>query len=414
MCQTQLRPADSQGAEPSRLWRAAPVNWREGRVLRFREWTFRFALAAASLAAALLGLEVVLRVVDPFDGVPGIAVYHPVRDNQLVPGFHGRWHAPVYVNELGFRDYDRPEPLTVEKSAGVTRVIVFGDSTTFGDEYAIEDSFPYLTERILETTDGARRWQVINAGVPGYNTYLAELYIRETLDAYGPDVVVLEYTLNDAAYILPRPADTGFVRTSTRAVVEWLRTNSYAFHFLNFYRSRVANTLDAFASSSPAATVCEWADAHPGGPPCRRDNETRRWYESYYGPRSPGWQLAERSLLAIDALLAERNDSLVLLIYPDTFIPEPLPSDRTPATFGEVYPLADIHRQVAMVLFDRGRARILDGLDVLAPVPRSTIESSVHPGPNANRLIAPVLARCIVDAVASRPTLPERTVRCGP
>jgi lysophospholipase L1-like esterase len=50
----------------------------------------------------------------------------------------------------------------------------------------------------LMNADATGAWEVINAGVPGYNTVQEYHYLTETLLAYDPDIVVLHFCMNDA------------------------------------------------------------------------------------------------------------------------------------------------------------------------------------------------------------------------
>ena len=73
----------------------------------------------------------------------------------------------VRLDRHGFRGPDRGP----EKAPGVHRTMMLGDSFTAGLHVAEEDSFPARLEASLnsKSAQGAR-FEVINAGVPGYST----------------------------------------------------------------------------------------------------------------------------------------------------------------------------------------------------------------------------------------------------
>ena len=85
-------------------------------------------LAAFGLAA---GVEIWTRARwDDRKGTPGFFISHPVRIQQLAPGYHG-WFAgvPVTINRLGFRDN---REYSLAKSARTVRILVLGDSVVEG------------------------------------------------------------------------------------------------------------------------------------------------------------------------------------------------------------------------------------------------------------------------------------------
>jgi lysophospholipase L1-like esterase len=99
---------------------------------------------------------------------------------------------PGKSNSLGFRD----EEHSVKKRPGEKRVIVLGDSIVAG-LWIEEDrhTLPVLLEEQLNTFDSTV--EVMNFGVLGYNTQQeVETLIDKGL-AFKPDLVVLNYCLND-------------------------------------------------------------------------------------------------------------------------------------------------------------------------------------------------------------------------
>ena len=80
-------------------------------------------------------------------GLPGLFVPDPVRSMRLAPNYSG-WFAgvPVHTNSLGVRD-DREFPL--EKAPNTFRILVLGDSVTFGHGSLYETTYPHLLEQRL-------------------------------------------------------------------------------------------------------------------------------------------------------------------------------------------------------------------------------------------------------------------------
>jgi lysophospholipase L1-like esterase len=82
----------------------------------------------------------------------------------------------VYVNALGLRNRDIPEV----RDEGVTRVLILGDSFTYGGTNPSKTIFPVLLEQILNQHSTQPKFEVINAGVPGFST-AQELLLMEEL-----------------------------------------------------------------------------------------------------------------------------------------------------------------------------------------------------------------------------------------
>ena len=106
------------------------------------------ALGIAILAAALL-VELWVRVSwDPRKGTPGFFLSDAVRGQRLAAGYDG-WFAgvPVHVNRLELRD---PREYDLAKHANTFRILVLGDSVTFGHGSVYEHTYPYLLEQRLK------------------------------------------------------------------------------------------------------------------------------------------------------------------------------------------------------------------------------------------------------------------------
>ena len=120
----------------------------------------------------------------------GIDRYHPRFGWSMNPNLKRHRvgdHPPVSTNAQGWRalrDY------TSEKPPGV-RIVVLGDSFTFGEGKQDEEVWPVQLERQLDGTE------VLNFGVRGYGTDQQLLVLEEEALKYRPDVVVLGFFLED-------------------------------------------------------------------------------------------------------------------------------------------------------------------------------------------------------------------------
>ena len=158
--------------------------------------------AVLALAALLVGVEVWTRLTwNPLNGTPGVFLSDPVRIQRLAPGYSG-WFAgvPVKINRLELRD-DREYDLV--KGPTTFRILVLGDSVTFGHGSLNEHTYPYLLEQQLRAWRPEVDWQVWNAAVPGYNTSQELAHLLEVGPTFRPDLVVVGFFENDVVDNFP-------------------------------------------------------------------------------------------------------------------------------------------------------------------------------------------------------------------
>lgn len=112
----------------------------------------------------------------------------------------------IHTNSLGLRDIARAEA----RPAGVKRVILTGDSITFGIGVNDDESFPAQLQAALKRAgrDDVEAW---NAGVPGYAMADHLGWLRSRLLSFAPDVIVLQLSRNDDA--VPMPLSPWFMKT---------------------------------------------------------------------------------------------------------------------------------------------------------------------------------------------------------
>ncbi len=99
---------------------------------------------------------------------------------------------PYRTNAHGLRDRDRPA-----KAQGTRRVLVIGDSYTWGYAVAEEEAYPQVAERLLRER-GRPDIEVINGGIPDYNSRQERQFLEQLIPLYAPDAVFLAYVINDA------------------------------------------------------------------------------------------------------------------------------------------------------------------------------------------------------------------------
>jgi hypothetical protein len=110
----------------------------------------------------------------------------------LQPGFATTIDGDVYrINEHGMRG----GPVTIDKPAGTRRIIVLGDSYAFG--FGVDEAETISAQLEAALRDRHAELQVLNMGVPGYQTGQEERVLRRDGMRFCPDLVVLVYYAND-------------------------------------------------------------------------------------------------------------------------------------------------------------------------------------------------------------------------
>jgi lysophospholipase L1-like esterase len=111
------------------------------------------------------------------------------------PGIRGRAldSTPVETNALGFRDLDRP----AAPPNGAIRIVVLGDSFTFGQGVAFDEVYTQILERELSGEFAPRRVEVINFGVQGFTVEDAVGVYLDIARHLDPDVALLAIVADD-------------------------------------------------------------------------------------------------------------------------------------------------------------------------------------------------------------------------
>jgi len=190
------------------------------------------------------------------------------------------------VNSLGIRG---PE-ISSQKSEEKPRLVVIGDSVA-----APRNGFVALLAGHL-----AGRAEVVNAAIPGYTVYQERLFLEENLPALKPDVVLLQYCLNDHHRILHQWDEGGRMLITEQArrallpekggLLAWLQRRSYLALRLRLTALQLLGRRGRY--------VWEYAgDMAPA------------WKES-------GWRLYREEFAAIDRLLSDAGSRLAVAAFP--------------------------------------------------------------------------------------------------
>jgi hypothetical protein len=82
---------------------------------------------------------------------------------------------------------------------------MLGDSETFSYLLRLEDTLPYQFEQLLNKNSKQLHYEVLNFGVEGYNTLQELEQLKTKVSKYNPDLIIINYVLND-----PEPGEYYF------------------------------------------------------------------------------------------------------------------------------------------------------------------------------------------------------------
>ena len=99
----------------------------------------------------------------------------------------------LQTDQHGFRGPAR----TVGKPANGFRIVGLGDSVLFGWGVEYEEAGLPKLEKLVQQALPARVVETIDTGVPGYNTAMEAVVLREKGLAFAPDLVLVDFVGND-------------------------------------------------------------------------------------------------------------------------------------------------------------------------------------------------------------------------
>ena len=270
---------------------------------------------------------------------PGQSIFQPDRDcfwklkpNVAAPQERGQWWGGVMSNSHGMRSRE----VSVDEANHRTRVLCFGDSTTFAfgvdfadawanqlqtmldhesaneirlarsasEEFELDDGFvrdeplnPSLARR-ASFESGARHVEVLNAGIPGHTSYQGRQRLAADLEKWRPHLTVITFGNNDG-WRWDGLADKQHAMAATHSATAWLN-HSRALSWLRSSRLHVAQQ--------------------------QATNDEARWAEqatqNYFDPNTnwtPRVSLDDfaDNLRAMIAMCREHDSDVVLIVWPD-------------------------------------------------------------------------------------------------
>jgi lysophospholipase L1-like esterase len=346
---------------------------------------FELLMGAATVVVAFMiplaiG-EVVLRSMAPEPNRPGLFDQTPSAHETLGrPSATGVYTgAKVQFNSHGLRDRE----FSVERAPGTYRVIVLGDSITFGEGVDQDQAYPRQLDRMLRDSPppGYRSVEVLNFAMPGYNTRQELSLLREIGVRFKPDLVVVGFFYND---ITPTPrqlaedakraggaAPAGQSGGALSAINDAIRAVKRSSLMLAWISPRVGLV----------ARRLGWKGLGEAGA-----------FKTQFQEDSHFWGQSRQALLEMKRLGEQEGFRLALLILPLTV-------NLTEAT----YPLAEYHQAVAAFCKKEG----IPHLDLLGPLWGQDLSrtwiypTDGHPNAQGHRTFADAAAPFLRETIAA-------------
>jgi len=207
-----------------------------------RRFLTHFGIFSLSVCATLLLIEGGFRVFHPqdrgyWDSAP-FRGFEPRPPHFIKNIPNSRAHflgTEVAINSNGLRDRE----VVIPKPPHTVRVLVVGDSITFGYGIPIDHTYPKVLERLLnEAAPPSRRYEVLNGGALGGSLSDYYHFLSQKAPALQPDLVIVGIALNDILVYSPSGEISGegaewegHNMPTTRRVSRFLLRHSHLYLF---------------------------------------------------------------------------------------------------------------------------------------------------------------------------------------
>jgi hypothetical protein len=244
----------------------------------------------------------------------------------------------VTTNSYGMRD-DEPLPGNRE------RIVVIGDSFTFGFGVPQEEIFPILLEQKLNSLED--RYDVLNLSVAGYTIQDEVNILRSKGLTWNPDTVIIGYVLNDP---------------------EIEPVQELPSYFDEPYWWQYSHVLRLVARGVKKTQI----NLYGGGD-----------YYQYLHANQTTWQSVVTGFKEIRGMAAEHDTRVIVLIFPILDYQ------------WEAYPYLAIHQQVAALAEENG-FMVVDLTNYMAEYPPQDLRVSLQDG-HPNALVHKIAAEALFE-----------------
>jgi hypothetical protein len=353
---TGQKPLPRSYPDPGDLIEDRSSRLREFVNAMLRGWTSGLLLSAFSVALTLVAIEVGLRVVS-LDTTPyRSTVIRGLPESRLA--------------EPDFRLRGAPET----PAAGTFRILVVGDSFSWGHGVHPEDTYARRLENRLNAVSRGEQFEVINWSRAGWNTLHEKRSLEGNLGALSPDLLILGFVLNDAE---PEDLDTlGQLRVDLVRKEPSPGASSLLYRHSRLY-ALVWNRLE--------------------------NTRLRRAFNAYYHGlfSGPHWDTCRRALRRIRAMTRNREIPMLLLVFP-----------IFDSQLDDSYAYRDLHTRMAEV-GESLKLPVLDLLPVYEGIDARRLAVVPFTDAHPNELAHRIAADAILDYLVRGQLIPRVDHRPG-
>jgi hypothetical protein len=314
-----------------------------------------FLISLPAIVITVLVIEGLLRVsgYTPYylDGHAFIPSQDPDLIWELRPGFQGLYAGvPISINSYGFRGRGPGR-------GELARMLIVGDSIAFGQGVREDQTLAEQLNGRLQKDFGSPV-EVLNLGVPGYDTCQEYLSLKYHILSLNPQVVVLLYAENDTDPPVFQVNGDSVVTPDVR--VGWFAD------------------LMAAARKQSAVYNLVWTRWQILKNPSYGINEYRESLSAKFSENNPGWVRSKSCLAEMIALAQSRSVRLIVISFP-----------VLSGINEEPYPFGDYIQTICNAV----RANGVECLDVVPALQSSKIRLTVstiekHPSAEVYAIVA--------------------------
>ncbi len=327
-----------------------------------KDLTVNILISIVSLFIVLFCAEIIMRLSWEMGGWVKRPIYrrsfNPYLRYELVPGAKT---LNISINSDGFRGpkYSIPKP------PNTFRIIMLGDSETFSFMLAQNESLAAQLEDLLNQKPGSLHYEVLNFGVEGYNTFQEMEMLKAKGLKYSPDLIILNYVLND-----PEPGEYYFEKTF------FIRHSA----LVRYFSYRIKKALIKRE---------------------RKRLKIKTEIDNYYYYHQPKYFIpVKETLLEMADISAERANKLIVIIFPVSSI---MVKD-----FKENYPYRRLHELIKGINSDKIIfIDLIDEFNRLSLTPQDVSINYAYDESHKNAASLKVLARYIYGILKSHRVIPE-------
>ncbi|HSE87961.1 MAG TPA: GDSL-type esterase/lipase family protein [Candidatus Binatia bacterium] len=334
-----------------------------------KHWIGKTLAAVALLGSVLVMFTLLVELVGRATGLlelqPSATQFSATKGYELTPDLKT-------INSHGLRDQEFP----LVKPTHTFRILALGDSFTYGHGLRDEETYVKQLEAMLNQKLGNHgiRYEVLNAGVPGYNTHQELIHLQEVGLLYHPDVILIGFTMSDAELGVFGLKNIGG-RNWPTLLKEWIKDH---FALYQFIRLRLKRLVDRIEAAKYSVKV--------GG------TSVLPLQLAAAGKTNDGWELCRQSLEKFAAIGGIRGIPVLLIIYP--FLGQ----------LDDTYPFRESHALIARTAtgYGMGIVDLLPHFTGQEPSGLWVSPTDSHPNGFANT----IAARGIFDALIAYRLLP--------